>query len=217
MPKLIVCIFLFISFLHASCVKTPKEQNKLVCTQVQMKDTVIVDCQYTFAEAMRGSNAPSEILKQLELINVQYLSVDNLTHRGQIIVNKRIAADVQYLFDFMLSQRFPIAKVIPIVAYKWDDKASMQDNNSYSFCYRNVDFSKHATGMAIDINPFFNPLRWKTGVENRIDRPIGAIRDTTVAGTFYATHPVVLEFKKRGFRWGHYFKRNYDDHHFQKK
>jgi hypothetical protein len=70
--------------------------------------------------------------------------------------------------------------------------------------------------MAIDINPFFNPVRWKTGYENRKNKPVGAKYNTSVNGTFYALHPVVVEFRRRGFRWGHTFTRNFDDHHFEK-
>jgi hypothetical protein len=117
----------------------------------------------------------------------------------------------------MFKIKFPVAKAIPIIYYNWNDKLSMQDNNTYSFCYRNADFSKHAKGMAIDINPFFNPIRWKDAYKAiRTDRPIGAVYDTTVAGTFYPKHPVVLQFEKHNFRWGRYFKRNFDDHHFEK-
>ena len=107
-----------------------------------------------------------------------------------------------------------IEKAIPIVAYNWSDRLSMADNNTYSFCYRNISYSFHAKGRAIDINPHFNPLRWKT--ENRPNQPYGAVLDTTVNGTLHPKHPIVKEFKKRGFRWGHYFSKFWDDHHFDK-
>jgi len=91
----------------------------------------------------------------------------------------------------------------------------MADNNSYSFCYRNISYSRHATGMAIDINPRFNPLRRKSG--DRPNIPADAVQDTTVNGTLYPGHPVVKEFLKKGFRWGHTFSKYYDDHHFEKR
>jgi hypothetical protein len=115
----------------------------------------------------------------------------------------------------MLSHNFVVEKAIPIVRYNWDDSLSMEDNNSYSFCYRNVSYSKHAQGLAVDINPRFNPLRRKIG--NRPNEPSGAVMDTTVNGTFFTGHPVVEEFRKRGFRWGHSFSKYYDDHHFEKR
>jgi hypothetical protein len=69
--------------------------------------------------------------------------------------------------------------------------------------------------MAIDINPLFNPLKWKNS--DRPNQPAGAVLDTTVNGTLHPNHPVVGEFRRLGFRWGHTFTRYYDDHHFEKR
>jgi hypothetical protein len=182
----------------------------------EVKDTAIVDCNYTFEEAIYGSKAPEQIIKVLQLIDVQYYSTDGKLHKGQIVTNKALAGELKEVFAFMLRTRFTVAHVIPVVKYNWDDNLSMLDNNSYSFCYRNSDFSKHASGMAVDINPYFNPVRWKRSYENRLDKPEGAIRDTAINGTFYSSHPVVQEFIRLGFLWGHNFKAKYDDHHFEK-
>src|ERR1035437_6634 len=146
---------------------------------------------------------------------VTYYSTDGKIHNGQVLTNKKLVKSLEIAFHFMFENKFPIAHAIPIVKYGWDDKLSMQANNTYSFCYRNTSYSKHAYGMAIDINPFFNPLRWKTGFENRINRPIGAHYEPAIPGTFYSLHPVVQEFKKLGFHWGHNFKDKFDDHHFE--
>ena len=115
----------------------------------------------------------------------------------------------------MLEQNFVIERAIPIVAFNWSDSLSMANNNTSSFCYRNISYSMHAKGLAIDINPRFNPLRSKaTDLSNK---PYGAVLDTTINGTLYPTHPVVKEFKRRGYRWGHTFSKYWDDHHFEKK
>lgn len=183
--------------------------------QSQFAQDTIIDSDYTFSEAIAGSSAPKYIIDKLKLITVHYVSTDGRIHRGQILTNSHIADDLSEMFDFMLSHDFVVEKVIPIVRYNWDDSLSMDDNNSYSFCYRNASYSKHAIGMAIDINPRFNPVRWKIG--NLPNEPEGAVMDTTVNGTFFDGHPVVEEFRKRGFRWGHSFSKYYDDHHFEKR
>lgn len=188
-------------------------QEPLVLKKHSIEDTLI-DSRYTFEEAVAGSRAPQHIIDRLELIDVTYLSVDGKIHKGQVLANREIAEDLVYLFDFMLVRQFVVEKVIPIVKYNWNDSLSMADNNTYSFCYRNPTYSKHAIGMAIDINPRFNPLRWKSG--NLPNEPQNGIRDTTLNGTFYPGHPVVDEFVNRGFRWGHTFSKYYDDHHFEK-
>ena len=180
-----------------------------------VKEDTIIDARYTFEEAIAGTKAPQSVINQLELFDVIYLSTDGKIHKGQILSNKKIAEDIRQMFRFMLDEGFVIEKAIPIVKYNWSDSLSMDDNNTYSFCYRNVTYSKHANGMAIDINPRFNPLRWKK--VNRPNQPEGAVLDTTVNGTFYPGHPVVEEFKRLGFKWGHVFSKYYDDHHFEKR
>lgn len=179
-----------------------------------LPDTII-DASYTFDEAVEYSEAPEEIISQLELVDVYYISTDGKIHKGQVVTNRQIANDIKEIFSFMLDEGFVIEKAIPIVKYGWNDSLSMADNNSYSFCYRNISYSKHATGMAIDINPRFNPLRWKN--IDRPNTPAGAVLDTTVNGTLYPGHIVVNEFRRLGFKWGHTFTKYYDDHHFEKR
>jgi hypothetical protein len=179
-----------------------------------LPDTII-DASYTFDEAVEYSEAPEEIISQLELVDVYYISTDGKIHKGQVVTNRQIANDIKEIFSFMLDEGFVIEKAIPIVKYGWNDSLSMADNNSYSFCYRNISYSKHATGMAIDINPRFNPLRWKN--IDRPNTPAGAVLDTTVNGTLYPGHIVVNVFRRLGFRWGHTFTKYYDDHHFEKR
>lgn len=178
-----------------------------------LKEDTVIDASLTFEEAIAGTKAPREIIDQLILFDVIYLSTDGKIHRGQILSNKEIAPDIAYLFRFMFYEGFVVEKVIPIVRYNWNDSLSMADNNSYSFCYRNTSYSRHAAGMAIDINPRFNPLRWKNN--NLPNMPADAVQDTTVNGTLFPEHPVVKEFLKSGFRWGHTFSKYYDDHHFE--
>lgn len=191
--------------------KVQKQNQKVNYT----KDTLIIDANYTFSQAIKGCNAPDSVIKQLILITIHYYSTDNRIHQGQLLINKKIANKVNQLFALMLKKRFCVSKVIPIVRYNWDDNASMADNNSYSFCYRNISYSKHAVGMAVDINPFYNPLRWKGRYSYRQTVPVGAKYNPSVNGTFTENSEIVAAFHNAGFRWGHTFTRNYDDHHFE--
>lgn len=206
-------LFLVLFFLF-SCSKNKKENENF---NTSLKDSVIVDCNYTFDEAIKGTKAPTNIIDQLELITVHYYSMDGKIHQGQLLTNKLIASDLRQIFKEILQYRFPVAKVIPVVKYNWNDEASMNDNNSYSFCYRNAEYSKHALGLAIDINPMQNPNRWKTEFSYRKDKPEGAVYNPINPGTFSQNHRIVLLFRDKGFLWGRYYKRNNDDHHFEKK
>ena len=192
------------------------EPKEIITTSkiAQEKDTIIIDSDLSFEEAIQGTKAPQHIIDQLVLIDVLYRSIDDKIHQGQMLINKKLEQDVRHMFDFMLKHHFVIEKAIPIVKYNWSDSLSMDDNNSSGFCYRNISYSKHATGMAIDINPRFNPLRWKNS--NKPNQPEGAVLDTTINGTLHPDHVVVKELKKLGFRWGHTFSKYYDDHHFEK-
>jgi hypothetical protein len=206
------CLLLALFFSLAACTNKSKEIKP---TQAVSAGKVIVDCNYTFEQAVEGCNAPKSIIEQLVLLPVKYYSTDGLIHQGQIVTNKEIAADVTYMFNFMLKEHFPVAHAIPIVKYGWNDDLSMQDNNTSSFCYRDVSYSLHARGLAIDINPYFNPVIWKPGW-NRVDKPQGAVHNPAVKGTFTENNPVVLEFEKLHFHWGGKFSAKYDFHHFEK-
>lgn len=209
----------------SSCHKNEKSETKTVETidtisEIPAEPTEIIDSEMSFEEAIAGSGAPQHVIDQLILLDVRYFSTDRKIHKGQILVNQKIADAVVEIFDFMFETEFPVYQVVPIVKFDWDDTLSMEANNSSGFCYRNVmnsrRKSKHATGMAIDINPLFNPIRWKSPNQHRANIPEGAIFDKTVEGTLYPEHPVVKEMKRLGFRWGHSFSRYYDDHHFEK-
>ena len=203
-----------------------------MCTTDTMIDTididnatnnnpVIIDSRMTFEEAIAGTMAPVDIIDQLVLLDVEYYSDDDLLHRGQLVVNKSIENDIREMFQLIKEIRFPVHQAVPIVAYDWDDNQSMLANNTSAFCYRKVAqsqrWSRHATGHAIDINPFFNPIVWKNEYKGRPNVPAGAIYDVDRPGTFHLTHPVVQEFRKRKFTWGYYFPVYYDYHHFHQK
>lgn len=216
-----VIILLALTTLHACHTKQNSDEH--IDKKIEMlgeeilpvPDTIIVDSHYTFTQAIEGSNAPQTIIDELELIEVTYLSTDNKLHQGQILTNIQLVQDIKDIFQLMVAQDFVIERAIPIVAFNWSDSLSMAHNNTYSFCYRNITYSAHANGLAIDINPRFNPLRWKT--KDLPNKPADAVLDTTVNGTLHPNHWVVKEFRKRGFRWGHTFSKYWDDHHFEKK
>lgn len=202
--------------LFFSCSGNVKNQNVDVEPKIKT-NAIIIDCNYTFEQAIEGTKAPKYLIDQLELITVHYYSMDGKMHQGQLLANKAIVADLRVVFKEILQLKFPIAKVIPIVKYNWSDEASMNDNNTYSFCYRNASYSKHAYGLAVDINPRQNPNRWKSAFSYRENKPLGAIYNVSAPGTFTPTNPIVILFAEKGFMWGRNFTRNYDDHHFEKK
>jgi hypothetical protein len=179
-------------------------------------DTVIVDSDIGFSEAISGSNAPMEIIDRLGLINVLYYSFDGVSHHWQIVVDSDLENDIYKIFLLIEKLRFPVGKAIPIVQYNWRDQASMAANNCSGFNFRLIEgttnLSLHALGRAVDINPVQNPIIYEDG---RIAPP-GKTYNASKAGTFTADHPIVEEFIKHGWQWGGNFEKIKDYHHFQK-
>ena len=85
-------------------------------------------------------------------------------------------------------------------------------NSPHEFIAGTKRISNHSYGKAIDINPFKNPVIHNDG---RIS-PKGAKYDTSKPGTFSEKNVIVLEFLKRGWRWGRNFSEYKDNHHFDK-
>jgi peptidoglycan LD-endopeptidase CwlK len=191
-----------------------------VCTKqgffMNDQNQVIIDSAMSFAEAIEGTTAPMEVIDSLSMIDVLYYSFDGQRHQGQILVDGRLEDDVYEIFLLIEKLKLPIGKVIPIVAYKWDDEASMADNNSSSFNFRVIadtnKLSLHSFGRAVDINPFQNPVIYPTG----LIAPEGAVYRPKDRGAFFASHPIVQEFLRRGWHWGGNFEQPKDYHHFEK-
>lgn len=180
------------------------------------EEAPIIDSNMTFEQAIAGTKAPDSVIKQLCLLDVEYYSTDDKLHRGQIVINKAVRDDIEAIFKMIKEHRFIIAKAIPIVKYKWSDDASMADNNTSAFCYRNIAgkqrLSNHSFGRAIDINPFWNPVVYPDGKVS----PKGGKYKPGSVGTLEEGSVIVNEFKKRGWRWGRTFSSYADNHHFDK-
>ena len=179
-------------------------------------EEIIVDSAISFSEAIEGTNAPEQILDSLALADVLYYSFDGLKHQGQIIVNNVLEDDIYEIFALIEKLQFSVGKVIPIVAYHWDDHSSMANNNSSGFNFRVIEgttkLSLHSFGRAVDINPVQNPVIYANGVI----APEGAKYLPQNKGTFTADNAIVQEFIRRGWHWGGNFDQPKDYHHFEK-
>lgn len=170
----------------------------------------------TLEQTLAGKEIPHHIKESLILIDVGYWSFDACEKMGQLVIHRELAADVKAIFAEINAARFPIEKIIPIVAYDWSDDASMEDNNSSAFNYRNIvdgeNLSQHAFGRAIDINPRLNPY-----VKGDLILPQGAAYSPMISGTIISGDAVVEAFVKRGWDWGGNWQRLKDWQHFEKR
>ena len=77
--------------------------------------------------------------RNLRRVEVNYLGFDAQTHRGALIVNEDLVADVVAIFEQLLQSRYPIAKIRTVDSYPGaDDELSMEDNNTSAFNCRDI-------------------------------------------------------------------------------
>ena len=181
----------------------------------------IVDSDISLSEALR-KGGPVKFKKRQRLVEILYYSFDGKIHKGQLVIDARLVADIREVFRVALESKFPITSVIPISHDrffkdgKWnEDDQSMLSNNTSAFNYRTVTggkkLSKHAYGFAIDINPVQNPY-----IKGNVVLPPGAVYDTSKPGTLDADCPVVKTFLSLGWTWGGSWKSLKDYQHFEK-
>lgn len=180
---------------------------------------VIVDSALSLKQALRNNPrffpCPRDIRSHQRLITLEYWSFDGMIHRGQMVIDQGIVSDTEAVFRELLRAQFPLGKVVPIVAYDFDDNRSMLDNNSSGFNYRKKEgrneLSLHAFGRALDINPWQNPY-----IKGAYAAPKSAQYDPRVPGTLTKESLPVQLFKTRGFVWGGDWAELKDYQHFEK-
>ena len=160
----------------------------------------------------------------LRYVHIIHYDFDGKLAEGELICHNSIAEDLVEIFYDLYASEYQIEKVPLIEHYNGDDTASMADNNTSCFNYRVVDgtksLSRHALGLAIDINPLYNPYI-------RYDKK-GGQTVSPVEGEAYADRTVSFPYKidpddlcyrlftEHGFTWGGNWNSSKDYQHFQK-
>lgn len=161
--------------------------------------------------------------EDLNYVGVLYVDFDGNTQTGEIICNKAIAKDLAEIFMELYENEYEIDKIRLVDEYNADDDLSCLDNNTSCFNFRVVggtnSLSKHALGLAIDINPFYNPyVTYPNGVE-RISPPGSepyADRNADFPHKIDYNDLCYKLFMEHGFTWGGDWKTLKDYQHFQK-
>ena len=99
--------------------------------------------------------------KQLRYLILPYYDFDGEVQQGEMVCNKAIAHDLLEIFRTLFAEQYPICSIRLIDDFDADDETSMRANNTSCFCYRTIagskTLSRHALGMAVDVNPLQNP------------------------------------------------------------
>ena len=175
---------------------------------------------------MQGKSFPegcTTAREDLRYLNLLYKDIDGNTHVGEMVCNKAIADTLIDIFRQLYEADYPIEKMRLIDDYDGDDDASMSDNNTSCFNYRIVSdtthLSNHAYGLAVDLNPLYNPyIRQKGGVT--VVEPSEGEPYADRANDFnYKIDKDDLAYKlftEAGFTWGGSWKSVKDYQHFEK-
>jgi len=160
----------------------------------------------------------------LRYVHILHYDFDGEVAEGELICNASIADDLLEIFYELYRNEYQIEKVRLIDEYDGDDIASMADNNTSCFNYRVVDgtetLSKHALGLAIDINPLYNPyLTYNTDGTQNVSPASGedyADRTRSFPYKIDENDLCYRLFTEHGFTWGGNWNSVKDYQHFQK-
>lgn len=159
--------------------------------------------------------------QQLRRVELDYVGFDGEVHRGALVVNEAVAADVIAIFGDLLRQRYPIARMQTVEHYpNAEDELSMEDNNTSAFNCRPLPsgraWSQHAYGRAVDINPLLNPYITTSGDLQPKTAAAYLDRSRRDPGILHAGDPAVRAFTDRGWVWGGSWHNPIDYQHFEK-
>ena len=98
---------------------------------------------------------------QLRYLTVSFWGFDGRPHQGELIVHQQVADDIVAVFATLYDARYPIEEMRITTQAELDADPTGDGNSTSAFVCRAVtggsSFSEHASGLAIDINPFQNP------------------------------------------------------------
>lgn len=153
-------------------------------------------------------------------MKVLYWGIDKKAHQGELIVNKAIAPDLADIFYKLYKASYPIGSINLIENYGGNDEVSMSNNNTSAFNGRKIKdsdtWSNHAYGLAIDINPLYNPYVGVNGTVLPISGQAYADRDGSFLYKIDENDYAYKLFIEHGFTWGGNWTNSKDYQHFEK-
>src|SRR3954451_9224578 len=148
--------------------------------------------------------------QRLRYLRLGYVGFDGRSHTGELVGAGPSARGVVAVVGKLYDARWPIRRMRLVDAYGGDDGRSMAADNTSGFNCRRVkgstQWSDHAFGAAVDVDPVRNPYLTGSSVAPRagrryasLDRAAGA---RVPAGTITADDVVVRAFAAIGWEWG---------------
>ena len=198
-----------------------------LCFSLQAQVFTVQEIPDSIWTRMQGRSYPHECgigRSELRYLELSHYDFDGQEHIGQMVCNRQIADDLLYIFRKLYEAKYPIARMRLIDDYDSSDQRSMADNNTSCFCYRRIAGSKtlsnHSRGMAVDVNPLYNPCLYVRS--GSVLPPEGKVyahdrdRRKDIPGKIDANDLCYRLFLSRGFRWGGSWRSLKDYQHFER-
>lgn len=179
---------------------------------------------YPSADSVAAQSGLVVTFDDLRYLHILYIDFDGNPAEGELICHSYIADDLAEIFYQLYRNEYQLESVLLIDEFNGDDAASMEANNTSCFNYRNVDssanLSRHAYGLAIDINPYYNPYVTyeKDGTENVSPAAALSYADRSISFAYKIDEDDICYklFTEHGFIWGGNWNNVKDYQHFQK-
>ena len=199
----------------------------------EVLDTMNIDRYFTISEIpdtifefMQGRSYKADCTiprSDLRYLIILHRNMDGQAVVGELVVNKEISADILDIMRELYELNYPIEQVRLVDYYEGDDELCMAANNSSAFNWRtqtgsSAKISKHATGMAIDINPLYNPY-YRFPYVNETVSPGGDLymdRMWEFPFKIDEDDDCYRIFTEHGFKWGGSWNSLRDYQHFEK-
>ena len=144
-------------------------------------------------------------LDDLRYVTVSFRGFDGLAHTGELVVHADVADDVVGVFGQLFAAGFPIEEMRLITDADLAAPPTGDGNNTAGFVCRVVRggtrFSAHASGLAVDVNPFHNPYTRDDVVLPELASAY-VDRSNVRPGMILDGDVVVTAFEAIGWEWG---------------
>jgi hypothetical protein len=155
--------------------------------------------------------------EDLAWLRLTYWGFDQARHSGELLVNGSVATDLVDVFRQLYRARFPVESMSIARREDLDAPPTGDGNQTGSFACRPVrggtQYSQHAYGLAVDLDPFQNPYV-------KGDRVLPELASAYVdrarvrPGMITPDGPAVAAFASIGWGWGGSWSSLKDFQHF---
>jgi poly-gamma-glutamate synthesis protein (capsule biosynthesis protein) len=155
-------------------------------------------------------------LADLRYLRIAHWGFDGLVHAGELVVAADVVGDIEAVFGQLFAAGFPIRRMRLVDDYGGDDFASIEDDNTSAFNCRaatgSSNWSQHAYGRAIDVNPLENPYVSGGATDHPASQPY--LDRSPRPGVATEGGVLVAAFDARGWDWGGRWTAPVDYQHF---